>query len=116
MKVSDLINKLPLEVLTGEESLEKEITGGYCSDLLSIVMSSARQGHVWITMQGHPNLVAISVLINLSAVVVAENSKVDDETIEKARGEGTVILRTGLTSYEIAGRLYKLGITGEVDE
>lgn len=115
MKISELIEKLPLEVLSGDKNLDKEVTGGYCADLLSVVMASAREGQVWITMQGHPNIVAISVLINLSAIIVSENSKVDKETIEKAREEDTVILTTGLSSYEIAGRLYSLGITGEID-
>jgi len=115
LKISDIIDELSIEVLAGNENLNKEITGGYCSDLLSIVMSSAREGQVWITMQGHPNIVAISVLINLAAIIVSENSKVDDETLEKAREENAVILRSELTSYEIAGRLYKLGVTGELN-
>ena len=115
MKIADLVDKLPLEVLACENNLEKNVTGGYCSDLLSVVMSSAKEGQVWITLQGHPNIIAIAVLLNLSAIIISEKSKVDEETIEKAKEEDVVVLTTELTSYEIVGRLYKLGIYGETD-
>lgn len=113
MQVKELNEKLPVELFCEGGNLEQEVTGGYCSDLLSVVMSRAGEGNVWITLQGHPNIVAVAVLVNLAAIIVTENSQVDDETVEKAREEGVIILTTDLSSYEIAGKLYNLGIHGE---
>lgn len=116
MQVKDLVEELSLKVVCGENNLNKKIRGGYCADLLSIVMSSAREDDIWITLQGHPNIVAVSVLVGLSAIIVAEDSKIDEETVEKAQEEGVVILSTELNSFEVAGRIYELGVHGERDE
>ena len=56
MKVSDLVKELDLTVYGGESGLDKEVTGGYSSDLLSDVMGNAEEGQVWITLQVHKNL------------------------------------------------------------
>ena len=52
MKVCDLIEKLGLSVLCGQD-LEREVKGGYTSDLLSDVMGHIDEGMVWITSKGN---------------------------------------------------------------
>lgn len=45
MTVGDIKEKLELKALCeSEESLSREVTGGYCGDLLSWVMSAQRRG------------------------------------------------------------------------
>ena len=46
MKVSDLVEKYNLKVFAGHDSLEKEISGGYVSDLLSDVMGNASENEI----------------------------------------------------------------------
>ena len=41
MKVRELVDKLGLKVLSGENGLDREIDGCYVSDLLSDVMGNA---------------------------------------------------------------------------
>ena len=53
MKVSELVEKLDLKVYSGQKGLDREITGGYVSDLLSDVMGNAQEGQLWITLQVH---------------------------------------------------------------
>ncbi len=60
MKVSEIIEKLDLKVYSGKKGLDREISGGYVSDLLSDVMGNAREGEVWITLQVHQNVMAIA--------------------------------------------------------
>ena len=62
MKISDIITKLDLKVISGHNGLSNEITGGYVSDLLSDVMGNAREGEVWITLQTHQNIIAVGSL------------------------------------------------------
>ena len=113
MTVQELVAAVPLNVAACESALEKEVTGGYASDLLSNVMGQARQGYVWVTMQGHQNIVAVASLSNLAAVIVAGGGQPEPEVIAKAESEGVVLLTSPLTAFEVVGRLYKLGIAGE---
>jgi hypothetical protein len=75
-------------------------------------MAKAQAGNVWVTIQGHPNIVAVASLIDLAGIIVAEGMSIDDATLEKAEGEGIPILTTSLTAYTVVGELFKLGIPG----
>jgi predicted transcriptional regulator len=107
MKVSELIEKANLTVFCGE-GLEKEITGGYVSDLLSDVMGNAQEGQVWITLQNHMNVLAICSLKDLAAVILVKGIKPSEELIEKATDEGIALLGTSDQAFEIAGKVYAI--------
>ena len=111
MKLADVVRELELEVLAGPD-LEREVTGGYVSDLLSVVMARAKAGQLWITLQGHQNIVAVAVLLELAGVIVAGGIEPDQETREKAEEEGINLFTTSLPVVEVAGRLYRLGARG----
>ncbi len=106
MKVSELVKKYDLRVFAGEERLDKEVSGGYVSDLLSDVMGNAAENEVWITLQTHQNVAAIASLKDLAAVVLVKNLEPDEETLERSREEGIPLLGTGLETFEMAGRLW----------
>lgn len=111
MTVQEIISNLALTVITGE-NFEQPVSGGYVSDLLSNVMGHAGSGNIWITMQGHQNVVAVSLLAGLAAVIIAGGVKPDEAAVNKAKAEGLIVLTTHLSSFEVAGRLYALGIRG----
>ncbi|SDE74072.1 DRTGG domain-containing protein [Sporomusa acidovorans] len=113
MNVQELTKALPLRVVAGQSNLTKEISGGYVSDLLSNVMGQARSGNIWVTMQGHQNIVAVASLAGLAAIIVTGGVEPDKDAIRKAGSEDIVLLTTTLPSFEVVGRLYGLGITGE---
>lgn len=114
MKLKEIIDKLNLEVITAADKLDKEITRGYCSDLMSDVMANSKQGDIWITLQIHQNIVAVSSLNNLSAIVIINDRKPEQETIEKAEKEGIPILLSKLPAFEFIGKLFNLGIRGTI--
>lgn len=113
MTIQEIMQALPMKVISGQSNLNKEVTGGYASDLLSNVMGQAQVGDIWVTMQGHQNVVAVALLAGLSAIVIAGGMKPDPEAVQKALAEEIVILTTTLSVYKVVGRLYQLGITGE---
>lgn len=113
MKVKDICDKLNLKVLSGKENLDREISMGYCCDLLSRVMAKGKKDGLWITVQTHLNIVAIAVLLELTCIVIPEGIQVEDKTLEKAEEEGVTILSSDLNGYELSGKLYQLGILGE---
>ena len=110
MKLKELCQQLGLEGQTAVEKLDVEVTGGYASDLLSWVMAKAQTGNVWITIQAHPNIVAVASLINLAGIIIAEGVTPEPATLEKAEQEGIPILTTPLTMYTVAGKLFELGV------
>ena len=110
MKVKDLCQMPEFKLLTPEIDTEKVITGGYCGDLLSWVMSHAQRGNAWITVQTHINIIAIATLLELSCIIVPEEIQVDQDTLNKAKEENIPILRSHLNSFEISNLLYEGGI------
>ena len=112
MKLEELCRQLSLEVRTAAEKLGAEVTGGYAADLLSCVMAKAQAGNVWVTLQSHPNIVAVASLLDLVGIIVTEGMIPDAVTMEKAEEEGIPLLTTELTTFTVAGRLFELGVPG----
>ncbi len=108
MKVSELVKKLDLTVYSGEKGLDREITGGYVSDLLSDVMGNAREGEIWITLQVHQNVMAIASLKDLAAVILVNSLEPQENTVRHSNEEDIPLLGTNLSTFEIAGKLYQI--------
>ena len=53
---------------------------------------------------------AVAVLRNMAAIIVTGGQTPDDETLEKANQEGIPLLLWPDSSYQLAGRLYSIGI------
>ena len=107
MKVSQLTDDLGLTVFSGKEGMERNISGGYVSDLLSDVMGNSREGQIWVTLQTHKNVMAIASLKDLAAVILVKGHQPDEDTLKQSNEEGVPILGTDKPTFEIAGELYK---------
>lgn len=108
MTVQELVDKLELTVLSGNNGLNREIDGCYISDLLSDVMGNAEAGNIWITLQTHKNVMAIASLKELSCIILVKGLIPNDETTEQSNEEDIPILQTKLSTFEIAGKVYNL--------
>ena len=110
MKLSDVIEELGLEVCTGDCDLECEVRGCYNSDILSDVMANSDEGYLWVTIHIHPNITAVAQFKALAGVIVVNGRTPQPETLKKADEHRIPILTTKLPSFEVAGRLYALGL------
>lgn len=108
MNLKEIIDRLNLKVFTLKASLEGLVTGGYTSDLLSDVMANAREGNLWITLQIHPNIVAVSKLKDLAGIILVNGRQPEEETRQKAEEENLPLLGTEENSFVISGKLYVL--------
>lgn len=108
MKVADIVEKLGLEIYCGTAGINREIKGGYTSDLLSDVMGNAQEGNLWITLQTHKNVMAIASLKELSAVILVKGYKPEEDTVTESEAEGIPILSTTKQTFEITGEIYEL--------
>ena len=64
MTLNNLIEKLTaggqFKILNKGTDVEREVTGTYCCDLLSIAMSRAPEGCAWVTVMGNINTLAVA--------------------------------------------------------
>jgi predicted transcriptional regulator len=112
MKLREIIDAVGFKVWTDPQGLDAEVTGGYASDLLSCVMAKAHRGNLWITLQSHPNIVAVASLHDLAGIIITEGREPESKAIEKADQEGVCIMTTGHTTYTTVAKLAELGVTG----
>jgi predicted transcriptional regulator len=112
MTIRDAVQMLGLEILVENGGLEREVTGGYASDLLSDVMAHSKAGNLWVTLQAHRNIIAVATLKELAAIVLVNGRTPDAETLTKAREEKVVVLASRLPAFELVGKLYQMGIRG----
>lgn len=108
MRLSKIVDELGLEVCCG--NCDVEVQYGCVGDLLSEVMAHAKPNSIWVTVQSHVNIVAVSVIAGIRAIVLCNAHNFSNETIKKAEAEGVCLLKTDKSPFEVAGKLYRLGI------
>jgi len=112
VKLTELVENLNLGVRSAQGDLDREVTGGYASDLLSDVLANGEPGNLWITLQIHQNIVAVASMKDLAGIILVNGREPEQDTVEKAEAENIAIMVTELSTFELVGRLYGLGITG----
>ncbi|MFO7905543.1 MAG: serine kinase [Planctomycetota bacterium] len=112
MRLADLVEPLGLEARSAREGLDRNITGGYASDLLSDVLANSREGNVWVTLQIHQNIVAVASLKELAGIILVGGREPEEDTVQKAEREGIPVLVSRLPAFELVGRLHGLGVRG----
>jgi hypothetical protein len=112
VKLAAIIERLDLGIRTGSDRLDTEVTGGYSSDLMSDVIAHSREGDLWITLQAHQNIVAVASMNSLAGIILVNGREPEAATIAKAQAEGLPVMVSTLPTFELAGRLYDLGLRG----
>jgi len=112
MKLTELIQKLNLSVRSAKGNLDREVTGGYASDLLSDVLANSKEGNLWITLQIHQNIVGVASMKDLAGIILVNSREPEPETLEKAEVEKVPIMVSEMPTFELIGMLYSLGVVG----
>ncbi len=108
MTVKEIVETLNLKIVSGQESLDMEVTSGYTSDLLSDVIANSKEGTLWITRQTHQNIIAVAKLKDLAGIIIVNSREPDEDTLRKAEEEKVSILCSAEMAFEVSGRLYAL--------
>ena len=106
MKVKEIL-QLPLQSIN-DVSFNQDIQDVYIGDLLSFVMGKAKKGQLWLTVQAHPNVIAIASLLELSGVIVLEGVKIPEETIQLAKEHKIALMQTNSSAVEMIQALLSL--------
>lgn len=70
-------------------------------DVLSFTIAHAEKGQIWITHHTHPNIIAVAVLKELAAVIVAGGGKPDPETVRRAEEEKIPFYVSSRQAYDL---------------
>ena len=91
MDIKTLKEKLDLTLICGDD-LDRPVTGCYCGDLLSWVMSRAQEGDAWLTVMGNVNSIGVAVLADVACIILTENAALDEDALKRAEQNGVIIL------------------------
>ncbi len=109
MNVKNLIDALELEVICGGEFAEqRQISGGYCGDLLSWVMSKAKEGDCWLTVMGNVNSVGVAVLADVACILLTENAAFDEDALARAKQNNVIVLRSSKDAFTLSAEIAKM--------
>jgi len=108
MTTKDLLNKIELKALSTFQ--HRPVAGVFISDMVSDVMAHAKSGNLWLTIQTHKSIVPAANLVDVSAIVITSGKEVPHETIELASKYDIAILSTPLSTFDLVGKLYALGL------
>jgi len=103
------LTALTPELATGEAA---QISAAHASDLLSDVLANAPGGGLLLTIQVHLNVIAVALHAGLAAVIFTSGLEPEEAVRAKAREEGLPLFATRLSTFDLAGQLYALGIRG----
>jgi hypothetical protein len=110
INLKEIVQELGLKVVSGD--VDREVSAGYSSDLLSDVIANAQKDNIWITLQTHINIVAVANLKELAGIILVNGRQPEEATFKKAQKENITLMLTELPTFEIVGKLYELGIHG----
>ncbi len=102
MTVKDIAEKLNLTAVCDDENTDREVTGCHIGDLLSLVMSKAQSGDVWVTIQGNINVPAVASLTDCAMVIIAENIQLDPQAQKRAESEGIPAYVSEKSAFQLA--------------
>lgn len=110
MRVSELAKELELKIAAGEAGTDREASGCYIGDLMSLAMAKVEEKNVWITIQTNQNVVAVAALKEAGCVILADGFMPDETAAAKAEEEEIPVFSSRESAYELAKRLGELGI------
>jgi len=108
MTIAAIAKKLLLCPLTEPFNESSVISDCYIGDLLSWVMGRAPAECVWVTVMGNANAIAVARLADISAIILCENSPLDDEAKKQATLNRIPVYQCGKTAFEIAAVISRM--------
>lgn len=102
MKVCDLFKESRFKVLNEGDNSDREISVPYCCDLLSVAMGKMPANSAWVTVMGNINTLAVATLADAACIILAEDSRLDEPAMNKAKEQGISVLQTELPIFTAA--------------
>ncbi len=108
MTLNELGTKIGLKQVS--KFTDREVKGVFVSDMISDVMAGAKSGDLWLTVQTHKSIVPAANLVDVSAVIITSGKEVPQDTVDLATKYDIAILSTRLSTFDVVGKLYSIGL------
>jgi len=112
MKLNEIIELVEGALLTQDADLDMEIEQACGADLMSDVLSFAKEGALLLTGLTHPQVVRTAEMADIAAIVFVRGKEPFPETIALAEERGIPLIAAEYTLFEMCGRLYTAGMDG----
>jgi len=110
LKLKDILNILPCEVLAGKDFLDREVTAGCAADMMSDVLAFGVPGSLLITGLINAQSVRTAHLLDMAAIIYVRGKKPDQETIKLAEEIAMPLLSTPAMMYKACSKLFNAGL------
>lgn len=107
MTIKELIDSGLFKTISVGDDTERNISGLFCCDLLSIAMSKAPADSVWVTVMGNINTLAVAALCDVGCIVLAESISLDDAARAKAVQQHITVLSTDMPIFDAALKVHE---------
>lgn len=115
MILREVVRILEAEVLSGEGKLDAEVLSCGAADMMSDILALCRPDQLVLTGYIYPQVVRTALISELLGLVVVRGKSVPSETVEFARQNNFLLMRTKFFMYTACGKLREAGLKG-VDE
>ncbi len=108
MTAEKLAEKLNFKIISSGNMNENTISKVFCCDLLSLAMSKSPAGAAWVTVMGNINTLAVASLTESACIILAENTELDEQSVQKARQQNITVFQSEFPVFETAFMIEKL--------
>ncbi len=115
MKVKELVKILDGEVISGEDKLDEDVKSIGAGDMMSEILAFAKPGMMILSAQSSPQSVRTGIVTEILGLVIISGKNIPQQTIEMAKQNNFLLIRTKYYMFSTCGRLYKAGFKG-IDE
>ena len=112
MKIEEIAKLIDAQIDYLPEGYDVDITTAGASDLMSDVLAYVAEDIILITGLLSPQVIRVSSLMDISAVVFIRGKKPTPEILDAAKDAGIAVLSSDGPSFSTCGILYQAGIGG----
>lgn len=110
-EIKDILN---CKSYSKDSLLETKIEHCYAADMMSDVLKSCKVGSLLITGLVNQQVIQVSELMDIKAILFVSGKTPDNDVIEKAKQKNLPILSTEKYMFDTCGILYEKGLRGKV--
>jgi predicted transcriptional regulator len=110
MRLSDVLTITQAQPLSTDPDLDREMSRGFASDLMSDVLHYNVTHGLLITGLTNPQIIRTAEVADMAAILMVRGKVPMPETVQLAQKVGIPILGTNLIMFEACGRLYAAGL------
>jgi len=109
MELSEIIELLDARVVSGEIE-GKVVETGFCSDLMSDVLTLETERMLLITGMANLQTIRTAEMADIHWILLVRNKKATQEMLKLANELGIVMIETAMSSFRTCGILYNAGL------